>query len=339
MRTSEIGEKEKKYSIAFIVGFVGFITYLHYSTITAIHALHGIYAEFYYIPILLAALVFGLKGAMLTYIFVITLYLPYIFITWAGMSLFLIEKLLHIILFAVAAFLPGLLVDRERRYRKQSEKDRYLAGLGQAAATIVHDLKNPLITIIGFSRRLREGKGEPQTAAQTITESAQGMQKIVLDVLDFAKPIKLSLKEEDVRAVIRRAIESCRTKADEQGVSLSVNLPAEPLNVVIDSFRIERALANLINNAIDASKEGQTVAINAVSEKDYLSIRIKDDGQGMDEETVENIFIPFYTKKQAGTGLGMAITKKIIEEHKGNILIESQEGIGTEVLIKLPYSR
>jgi signal transduction histidine kinase len=329
--------ERKKYSLVVIFFSLLLITYLHYSTIPEIHALHGIYAALYYIPIFLAALIFGLKGAILACLFAIAVYLPYIFMTWTDTPLFLAEKVMHIFLYVVAAALPGILIDRERKYREQSEKNRYLAGLGQATAAIVHDLKNPLVTILGFAGRISDGKGNVQEAAHAITESARDMQKIVSDVLDFAKPIKLSLKEEDIRNVIGRASACCKAKADKQGVLLSLNLPGEPFNIVIDGFRIERAIVNLINNAIDASDKSQTVTVSSTSDKDYLSVRIKDNGSGMDKETLENIFIPFYTKKQAGAGLGMAITKKMIEEHKGKIRIESQEGIGTEAIIELPY--
>jgi two-component system sporulation sensor kinase B len=99
---------------------------------------------------------------------------------------------------------------------------------------------------------------------------------------------------------------------------------------------MERALVNLINNAIDASLIGYIVSIAPTLEKESIIIRIKDYGSGMDKETVENIFIPFYTKKSAGTGLGMAIAKKIIDGHQGHIDVKSREQTGTEVIIRLP---
>jgi signal transduction histidine kinase len=325
-----------KYSIVIIASTV-LISYLHYSTIPEVHALHSIYAELYYIPILIGALVFGLKGAILAYLFVSALYLPYIFMAWTANILSLAEKILHILFSGIFAILAGFLVDREKRHRKQSEKDRYLAGLGQAATTIVHDLKNPLITILGYARRIREGKGNIETSAQTITESGQSMQKIVNDVLDFAKPVQLTLKEEDLRDVINNACGSCKAKAEELGVTLSPDLPTDPINFMMDGFRLERALVNLINNAIDASNRGQYVTISAIADNNYPIIRIKDHGSGLDAKALENIFIPFYTRKASGTGLGMAIAKKIIEEHKGKIHINSQLGLGTEVWIELRH--
>lgn len=106
---------------------------------------------------------------------------------------------------------------------------------------------------------------------------------------------------------------------------------------MIDGLQMERALTNLITNAIDASDKGQEVLISGLSEKNSMVIKIKDHGSGMDRETFENIFTPFYTKKKGGTGLGMPIAKKIIEEHQGKIYVQSRSRVGTEVTIKLPY--
>lgn len=294
--------------------------------------------ELYYIPIFFGALRFGLKGALLTYLVASLLYMPFFFGSWSLTYMDLIDRTLHLLFSALFAFLAGLFVERVKRQQKELERNRYLANLGHVAATIVHDLKNPLITIVGFARRIREGKGNIDTAAGAITESAQNMQKIVHNVLDFSKPVQLELKEEDLRNVIRQASESCMAKAEEKGVNLSVDIPDLPISVVTDSFNIQRALINLINNAIEASDKGQHVRIALVARKRIVAVTIKDYGSGMDSETVENIFFPFYSKKSSGTGLGMAIAKKIIDGHQGRIIIKTQTGKGTEVEIELPYN-
>ncbi|MBI5055723.1 MAG: HAMP domain-containing histidine kinase [Nitrospirae bacterium] len=294
--------------------------------------------ELYYIPILFAAFRFGLKGSIITYLLASLLYLPFFFGLWSSTYLDLLDRALHLLFSALFAFLAGLFVERVKRQQKELERNRYLANLGHVAATIVHDLKNPLITILGFARRIREGKGNIDTAAEAITESVQNMQKIVHNVLDFSKPVQLELKEGDLRNVIRQASESCMAKAEEKGVNLSADIPELPVTVATDSFNMQRALINLINNAIEASGKGQRVRIAIVARKSRVAITIKDYGSGMDSETVENIFFPFYSKKSSGTGLGMAIAKKIIDGHQGRIIIKSQTGKGTEVEIELPYN-
>lgn len=323
-----------KYYAGVIIASILLISYFHYSTIPIIYALHGIYTELYLIPLLLGALRFGLKGAIITFLLVSFLYLPYVFSTWTGV--FLSEQLLSLIFLGLFTVLAGSFVDRENKHREQLEKDRYLAGLGQAATTIVHDLKNPIVTILGFARRIQEKKGDSDTAVEAIIESAQSMQKIAYDVLDFARPIQLELNEQDLRQIIGRSYEACKFKADEGGSLLTLDLPTQPVTVMVDAFRLERAITNLITNAIEASGQGQNVHVSMTNEKDSLIVSIQDNGLGMDRETLENIFIPFYTSKSYGTGLGMPIAKKIIEGHKGKIVIDSKLGRGTKVEVYLP---
>ena len=323
-----------RYSVAVIAALTILISYLHYSTVVSIHALHGIYAELYYIPVLLGALFFGLSGGIGAFIFVLVLYLPYVFLNLTGTLLS--ERLLALFFIGMFAVLTGAFIDRERRYRKQLERDRYLMGLGQAATMIVHDLKNPLFTIIGFAKRIMEKKENDDTAVEAIIESAEVMQKIVFDVLDFAKPIVLEVKAQDIRDIVKKSCEACKLKAADNGTSLTLELPSQSVIAEVDGFRVERALSNLINNAIEASGKGQHVRISMSIEKTHLLIIIQDNGAGMDRETLENIFIPYYTKKSAGSGLGMPIAKKIIEGHKGKILIDSKPGRGTKVGVYLP---
>lgn len=331
-------DDKKRYCIIGIIVSTLLITFLHFSLFQE-QSPHIVLEEFYYIPLVLGALLFGLKGALLTYLLVSLLYLPFFFGSWTTTFLGLVDRLLHLLFSGLFAFIAGFLADRERRHQRQLAKERYLANIGEVATTIVHDLKNPLITILGFSRRILEGKGDANTAAQTITEAAQTMQKIVHDILDFSKPIQLELKENDIKSVIKQASDSCKIKAEERGVVLTSDVPDNPLNIMIDSFQIQRALVNLINNAIEASDKGQKVTITVETKKKYLFIKIKDRGTGMDDETLENIFTPFYTKKSGGTGFGMSIAKKIIEGHKGKISVDSYRGRGTEATIKLSYKR
>jgi len=170
-----------------------------------------------------------------------------------------------------------------------------------------------------------------------IMDSARSMERIVNDVLDFARPIRLELKEEDVRTIIRRVYDFCTTKAEEKGVNLSLDLPAEPMPVVMDGVQLQRALVNLVNNAIEASDTGQDVVLVAAFGEKARFIRIRDHGPGMDKEALEKLFTPFITTKKGGNGLGLSSAKKIIEAHKGTIRIESQQGTGTEVIIDVPY--
>ncbi len=327
----------KKYRTVIIVVIILFITFLHYTTIPTLYPLHSFYSELYYIPIFLGGLVGGFRGAVFIYLMVLIFDSPFIVFGWSGKFLMEIVRLYNLILQGIFAVFVGLMSNREKRIRERAEKLRYLAGLGQVSSTIVHDLKNPLITIMGYSKRIREGRGDPGEAVQEISEAALRMQKIMNDVLDFAKPMHLDLKVEDICQVISRAYGLCKVRAVKEGINLLMELPSSAVMMKVDGFLLERAIVNLVNNSIEASNAGQSIVISACLRKAHLTVKIKDEGVGMDKQTLDNVFVPFYTKKNSGTGLGMPISKKIIEEHKGTIEIESRPGKGTEVEIVLPY--
>jgi two-component system sensor histidine kinase HydH len=329
-------DKKRKYYVIVISSSILLITLLHYSTYEPLHAMHDIYRQFYYIPLFMGALVFGFRGAMLTYLFMSLLYVPYMVESWTGHFIFETNRVLFLIFSAIFSFIAGFLVDRDRRRKDQVGKERYLSGLGRAAATIVHDLKNPLLSIQLSALRIEKGKGDPSVALRAIMDSAATMQGIVRDALDFSKPIRLDRKEKDAGGVVRTAFDFCVANARKKGVVLSVDLAGGPLPIFLDEARVQRALVNLISNAIEASGNGQTVRVSAARGKDSLRITIGDEGEGMDHETLENLFIPFFSTKNTGTGLGMPIAKKIIEAHGGSINVDSRPGKGTLVMIRLP---
>jgi len=325
---------KKAYYILFIVAITLLTTSLHFTTMRAFSE-DVVLEELYYLPLLLGVLRFGWLGSIVTWLFVSAAYLPFFFAPWTTSFPEYVDRGLHLILTGVVAVVVGFLAERERKTRRQSERERYLAGIGRVATVIVHDLKNPLVSILGFARRISEGKGNSIQAAQTITESAETMQRIVNEVLDFAKPMQLDLTEEDIGETIQRAVEACRTKAGERGVTLTVKLPPEPISIAMDSFHVQRALVNLIDNAVEASHPEGEVTISAAAVKNGLIMTIKDHGTGMSQETLSHLFEPFYTTKSGGTGLGIPISRKIFEEHGGSLAITSKEGIGTESTVRL----
>lgn len=327
--------KRQHVHIAVIIVVTALILFLNLLTLHWV-AHHRALHELFYIPLLFGVLRFGYKGALATYLFVSTAYVSFI----VGVSATTVSQeadpMLHLGVSGVVTLFAALLVTRREKRHLQAEHERYFSGIGQAATIIVHDLKNPLISILGFARRIQEGKGDTALAALTITKAAQDMQRIVNEVLEFARPLNLNPTEGDIRQSIQRACETCRTKAEESGVKLAVNLPQEPLISRVDCFQLERAMVNLLDNSVDASSRGGEVAVTAVAGMNKLTIAIKDSGVGMDKETLDNLFTLTYTTKNEGTGFGVPISKKIIEAHGGTIGISSQKNCGTEVLIILP---
>lgn len=329
---------KKKSHILTIVVLTVLITYLHFGTLQQ-YSPRVVIEELYYLPLLLGVLRFGLTGSIMTWLFVSAAFLPFFFGTWTTTFPEFMGRFLHLVFTGVFVSVACFLAERERKHRKQAEQDRYLSGIGQVATVIVHDLKNPLVSIMGFSRRIREGKGDVTEGAQIIENSAQNMQRIITSVLDFSKPLQLNLTDSDLRETIHSACDSCRSKADAKCVTLTMLLPSGPLITSIDCFQIKRALINLIDNAIDASQHGSRVTVTSFNDRNKIVITIKDQGAGMTPETQANLFIPFYTTKNEGTGLGMPISKKIIEAHSGTLTLKSSQGVGTIAELQLPCMR
>ncbi len=327
--------KGKRYWIL-ITSAAALISVMHFYLFTR-HLPLVVFEELYYIPLFLGAFWFGFRGALAVYVLVSLFYLPFFFGDGTNSALGLADRVLHLVFSGVFTFTIAFFVDRERKRRQEAEREKYLAGIGQAATTIVHDLKNPLIAILGLGQRIQEGKVNTNAAVQVIMNSARSMERIVNDVLDFARPIRLELEDEDVWTIVSRVYDLSAKKAEEKGVFLPLDLPAESVPVVMDGEQMQRALINLFNNAIEASDAGQKVVLTVTDAKSHLEIRIKDQGSGMDKEALQTIFTPFFTTKKGGTGLGLPIAKKIIEAHKGTIRVESQQGTGTEVRIQLPH--
>lgn len=274
----------KRLTALFIVVLISLIMYLHVTTVRDRHGLQSMYMELHYIPLLVGAVVFGLRGALFTVLFVSGLYLVYFFAGWAGSFLFLTESAVHLLISSVSACLVGFLVDRQRKHQRHTERERYLAGLGQAAATIVHDLRNPLVTISSVAKRMEGDKEDAKTGAKTISDSVQKMQRVIAGALDFSRPLRLTPQPTDMRNIVEHVCKACHPKAEQGGVNLVLDLAADPVMGEVDAFYMERALINLVDNAVEASATGQDVVISVSNQKSGFAIRIRDRGKGMDRE-------------------------------------------------------
>ena len=323
------------YILVLIVSFPLTITYFHHS-VWGDSSGRMVLEQLYYLPLFLGASTFGRKGAILTYGYVSACYLPFFFGNWVRLPLSLLDGFLHLAFTGGFTFLVFFFTHRQKLAREEEERERYLAGVGRATSNIIHDLKNYLITVLIYARFIREGKKSIDEGLQAIIDSAQRMEKIADDVMDFAKPLALDLKEEDARQVVKSAYASCRAKASDGGIVLHLEVPQTPLPMVLDSLRVQRALVNLVYNAIGASDRGQKVLVYLHPSRGMVRIGVRDSGSGMEPELLKNIFLPFYSRKSEGTGLGMAIVKKVVDAHRGEVRISSQPGGGTEVVMELP---
>jgi two-component system sensor histidine kinase HydH len=259
--------------------------------------------------------------------------------------------ILRLLFLAVAGNLVSALAEvlREQyvRYRKLAEElakteaafrraDR-LAALGQLSAGLAHELRNPLGTIKAsaemLTRNLPEGNELAAEMAGFISSEVDRTNSLVTRFLDFARPLSLRKELTDVTGTIDRAIQ--QVERENHTVSIKRE-PAPAAEILIDSEMMERVFYNLILNAVQACPEAGVVTIRIRRANDSTEIAITDNGIGIPKDQTESIFNPFFTTKPTGTGLGLPIVAKIVDEHGGKLTVESEPGKGSTFRVLLP---
>ncbi len=229
----------------------------------------------------------------------------------------------------------------------QTEK---LATTGQLAAGIAHEIGTPLNIISGNAEFLLLDMNETDKGYQelsVIINQTKRMTHLMRQLLDFARPRKLSLQAVEVNGVLKEVLEFVKLQFSKSGIEISTTLPADLPMVYGDPAQIYQVFLNIIVNAVHAMPNGGELNVstsieNRKSAEEKVVIRVEDAGEGIPPEHIDKVFTPFFTTKGPGkgTGLGLAVTKRIVQEHKGNIEIESEAGKGTTVTIRFnPFSR
>ncbi len=214
------------------------------------------------------------------------------------------------------------LVQRARSIKALKDAEN-LAGIGRALSTVAHDMKTPLIAIGGFAKQVQRhlGKADPDWGKMKIVLSeTDRLEKMVKEMLDFSKPLRLQKSQEDISAILEESVAVTKPLAEAKNVQLHVEATALAALLLLDRSRINRMFINLLTNAIEASPEGETVRIcYCMRGGENVVVEVADQGPGIAFEIREEIFLPFFTTRKEGTGLGLPIVKKIIEAHEGSL--------------------
>jgi PAS domain S-box-containing protein len=223
---------------------------------------------------------------------------------------------------------------------KHSEK---LAVLGEMAAVMAHEIRNPLNAIAGFAQLLQTKveKSDPRRKyVDIVTQEAFRIDILISDILDFVHQKKAANLAVNLEQLADRVIAAKSEQAGRKEITLVKQASPNTPMVMGDAVRLERILLNLVNNAIDAMDRPGAITIKTERLEGDLgpvaSIIVQDEGCGIPPENLETIFKPFFTTKSAGTGLGLAIIQKIVEEHRGQITVKSEIDKGTTFSLVLP---
>ena len=228
-----------------------------------------------------------------------------------------------------------------KELKKQVETNKRLAAIGKLAAGVAHEIRNPLSSIKGFATyfgKRYEDKDSDKEIAQIMVKEVERINRSVTQLLEFAKPMAIEKKQVDIKEMITHSLKLVHHDLVQKNIETQVNIDTEKLIIHTDGDRMNQVLLNLYINAIEALDDEGILEIQVQDTKtdDQIQIRVKDNGKGIDEESLDLIFDPYFTTRSTGTGLGLSIVHRIIENLEASIRVESKKNMGTCFIINLP---
>ncbi len=221
------------------------------------------------------------------------------------------------------------------------EDSRRLAAIGEMAAKVAHEVRNPLNAIKGATHYLQSEIKEKESGSYLtlIEEQVDRVNRVATELLFFTKPKKIMRQACRITDIVENALRVTRPQITTKEITVETSGLDEAPAVHLDAGQMEQALINLIANSVDAMESGGHLHIHLKNDGKGLRLTVADNGCGIPEQNTKNLFVPFYTTKTKGTGLGLTIVKKIVENHSGSLQIKSKPNEGTEVSIILPLEK
>ncbi|MCZ8523816.1 MULTISPECIES: PAS domain-containing protein [Paenibacillus] len=232
-------------------------------------------------------------------------------------------------------------ITEQKRKDELLLKSEKLSIAGQLAAGVAHEIRNPLTALKGFVQLMSRGTGSAALYLEIMREELERIESIISELLMLAKPQALQMKDCDLAALVEDVALLLGTQAALQNIEIAIGRPEGDLCIRCDANQIKQVFINLLKNAMEAMPQGGVIRIQVEgaggeAEERFPVVRITDQGCGIAEEQLQVIGEPFYSTKEAGTGLGLMVSHKIIENHGGRIRISSEMGVGTSIEVSLP---
>ena len=312
------------------------------------HVLHAIHGRLCYIPIILGAIWFGVRGGLATALAISALTIPYALRVQDHHTL--VGEYTEMVFYVAIGLMTGVLIERERRERERREglqrelaRSERLSSLGQMAAGLAHEIRNPLGSIQGAAELL----GDDAPAGSKKRELFDVLQKeskrlgvVVDDFLNFARPRPLSLAPVDVAAVVERSVAQMQIDAGARSIAITTRLDPQLPRVQADAEQLHQVFLNLLLNAIAASPDHGRIEVSGTrASHDSVAVTVHDWGAGIPPDALPRVFDPFFTTRETGSGLGLSISHTIVSDHGGSIDIDSAPGNGCAVTVTLPVAK
>jgi signal transduction histidine kinase len=227
------------------------------------------------------------------------------------------------------------LVELQENVRRQERQ----AMFGRVASGLAHDLSTPIQNVGNSCKlvvRMWDDEEYRETFKRTVDRELGVIKQMLDDLRNIARPVQLQRLDVDVNRTLQGVVESMKTQADEAGVTLTFEQGGGPLVIEGDPLALSRVYRNIIANAIQATARGGRVAVGSLASRDRVLVRIADTGCGIPPERIGSIFDDFVTTKHRGLGLGLAVSKRIIEQLDGKVTVQSKVGAGTTFELDFP---
>lgn len=338
------------------------VSVLHYTTSPSQAWLHNIYQRLYYAPIVVGAYWFGVRGGLVTAFAAAVAYWPHIHYTWGANAPYAASQYAELVIFHAAGLLVGLLSDAQRqltrKYRDTADSleaanrelldsqaqlrhaDR-LSALGQIAAGLAHEVRNPLAGVEGaldiVASKVADGTPEAEFTGIARRE-LQRLESLVSEFLSYARPRAPELRRASLHDVIDHVALLIRPEAERASVAVIRDESARLPDVPMDPEQIRQVLFNIVLNGIQASPPDGELRIRTVLHAGAAIVEVTDAGPGIPPDHRDRLFDPFFTTKSHGTGLGLAVSQRIAVAHGGRIEVGDAPAPGALVRLVLPLS-
>jgi two-component system sensor histidine kinase HydH len=233
----------------------------------------------------------------------------------------------------------------QKQIERQTQRNEKMIAMGELASSVAHEIRNPLNSIgtiaqqIGKDFEVKENESEFTSLTQVVYSEVRRINETIESFLKFAKPQPINAEEFSLKNFFEDLVAQYSSLCLQKKISFSVNSKYNG-NVVLDRSQMKQVFINLIENSIDAMKDGGIILIRSLAENDNLDIIFSDNGVGIEPDRIRKIFDLYYTSKKKGNGIGLSIVHKIITEHGGSISADSRlnEGISFQIKLPLRYS-
>lgn len=231
-------------------------------------------------------------------------------------------------------------ISKIRRLEKELTRVRTLAALGEMAATVAHEVRNPLGGILGFAALLRKDLGDDDPRSKTVDKIIMGVENLdrsVSSLLTYAQEVQPSFKQVKIKPFLDEIVANFYMSLVQNDESSKIDLLISPesLEWKFDPTHIRQCLLNLLLNAHQAQQNPSEIKLSAVADNS-LQLVVSDSGSGIEGKVRKKLFTPFFTTRKAGTGLGLATVRKLVLLHKGEVKVNSEVGRGTDITIEIP---